>query len=1064
MKGGIYLDRVKGFSIIAIVLLIFQVFSINFGMNVVSEAANDQDELKLEIKSKNVSDNTITWEISVDALDEEETNVITDVRFSSGQSPKEIEHKEEVKAKTTEKGYEIETSADGDKHVVKVMTEITDQDVESFQIRAESKFNGTTVSEEEEVKIERVQNKSTEVEDSEEKDPPSKETENKKTKEQDKREQKDITNKKEDREQKDNTKEEEPQVNEEEDDQVEDEEANKEESKGEDGKTDKEDAKEESKSEEEGSEENSDAASVEDGYVPVEQYGKQSSSKAVPFSTSNIEKLSGTDEPTATHKIETPTSDNICIREVEGEIDINLPAPEERTPVDIVVVQDASGSYEGNANQAKQSLRDIVDMLDLSEDRMMVTSYRGYKGWKSYNSVGDFDAGNVRSTGSRGRSEQGLTLTDHTGLSNNESALKNGINQITFDGATPTASGLQYAKEQYEAATSGQDLSNRNTVFILITDGVANAMLDGDIHIQYNGGGIFNPHSWQERYQFHERTFSEVLGVASSIKSKGYTMVSAYWENKRVLQNSYGTDNYNNVIGPAARDMVRNAASSPDLYNDNEDLAEAMADLLENLQSVLDEYNGFKTEFDIAPGFELVPDSILLNGDEVDYTISGNTVTITANKIKSGESTITYKLKETTVHGETTTPITNGTIYYDKSNGSFKTSIAIPEALLAGNENSESCQTDITKSVAKDQSNEFVDRISLDEMNESFTYKLEYQFGEDVGEANTVQLKDQLETVLELVGDANSIEINTNITNLSYDTTLLNNEKGFIIDLHKQNSSFDYLAGKKITVTFQAKIKDNVTSEDLTNYRELGIPNEAMLLIDDEREPSNEVYVDPPKFGTIKIIKVDAKDDEVPLANAEFNVIDNEGIVVDTLTTDDNGIATSKELLAGDYTLVEVKAPVGYELLDNDVTVTVEAGTEQTKKIKNERLKGSITVYKVDDENEALAEAEFTLVGPNGYEEVKASDAEGKITFEQLEWGTYTLKETQAPEGYRLLRKEITLEISGEDLTIEQTVENSKAGWDIPETGGVGSLGFFGAGFLLMVGAGWFIFRRRHME
>lgn len=86
------------------------------------------------------------------------------------------------------------------------------------------------------------------------------------------------------------------------------------------------------------------------------------------------------DEPTATHKIEKTTSDNICIREVEGTIDFTLPAPETKRPVDIVVVQDASGSYGGNANQAKQSLSDIVDMLDFSQDRMMVTSYRGITG------------------------------------------------------------------------------------------------------------------------------------------------------------------------------------------------------------------------------------------------------------------------------------------------------------------------------------------------------------------------------------------------------------------------------------------------------------------------------------------------------------------------------------------------------------------------------------------------------------------------------------------------------------------------------------------------------------
>src|SRR5699024_702682 len=102
-------------------------------------------------------------------------------------------------------------------------------------------------------------------------------------------------------------------------------------------------------------------------------------------------------------------------------------------------------------------------------------------------------------------------------------------------------------------------------------------------------------------------------------------------------------------------------------------------------------YNGFETTFDIAPGFELVEDSVYVNGSQASYTVSDNKVTITANKIRSGDSKITYKLKETSVHGDITTPVFNGEIHYDKSNGIFNGLVDIPNVQLAGNESSEDC-------------------------------------------------------------------------------------------------------------------------------------------------------------------------------------------------------------------------------------------------------------------------------------------------------------------------------------------------------------------------------------
>ncbi|MDU1034394.1 SpaA isopeptide-forming pilin-related protein, partial [Clostridium sp.] len=56
-------------------------------------------------------------------------------------------------------------------------------------------------------------------------------------------------------------------------------------------------------------------------------------------------------------------------------------------------------------------------------------------------------------------------------------------------------------------------------------------------------------------------------------------------------------------------------------------------------------------------------------------------------------------------------------------------------------------------------------------------------------------------------------------------------------------------------------------------------------------------------LGKINILKVDSADENIKLPGAVFEVKDSEGTVVDTITTDENGVGTSKELPYGSYTV-----------------------------------------------------------------------------------------------------------------------------------------------------------------
>lgn len=158
----------------------------------------------------------------------------------------------------------------------------------------------------------------------------------------------------------------------------------------------------------------------------------------------------------------------------------------------------------------------------------------------------------------------------------------------------------------------------------------------------------------------------------------------------------------------------------------------------------------------------------------------------------------------------------------------------------------------------------------------------------------------------------------------------------------------------------------------------------------------------------IKLNKVDQETQE-PLANAVFQVQDDSGkIVIDELITDKNGQAISEvKLTTGDYTLIEVKAPSGY-LLNSPIHFTINRDTEfveldvvgKTKELDITNVKTTIEIHKVDIHGNFLEGARLVLMDEDR-EVVSFISNHQPFELRGLEVNkTYTLIETQAPEGY----------------------------------------------------------------
>ncbi|OAK44928.1 SpaA isopeptide-forming pilin-related protein [Bacillus wiedmannii] len=182
--------------------------------------------------------------------------------------------------------------------------------------------------------------------------------------------------------------------------------------------------------------------------------------------------------------------------------------------------------------------------------------------------------------------------------------------------------------------------------------------------------------------------------------------------------------------------------------------------------------------------------------------------------------------------------------------------------------------------------------------------------------------------------------------------------------------------------------------------------------------------------GQFKLLKKDSESGQL-LPGAKFDVIDKDGNVIETIITDGKGEALSKQLPVGTYTLKEVEAPKGYELTSSLVHVDVAANKTVTVDVLNkkivEKATGQFEIVKVDAEDKAkvLSDAEFEVYKDGKKVETLRTDKTGKVTSKKLEPGTYTLKETKAPQGYTLLKEEIEVVVEANQV-VQVQVENAK--------------------------------------
>ena len=278
--------------------------------------------------------------------------------------------------------------------------------------------------------------------------------------------------------------------------------------------------------------------------------------------------------------------------------------------------------------------------------------------------------------------------------------------------------------------------------------------------------------------------------------------------------------------------------------------------------------------------------------------------------------------------------------------------------------------------------------------------------------------------------------------------------------------------GEYVVITYTAVVNDDAVYGATGNKNEVEFkfsndPNHDYDGDDiNENEPVGTTPKDETKtlVTTIEILKVIGGTTN-PLAGAEFEITgtayNTTLVTAEKFTLDENG--TYWLLKDGSYTATD----------PDTVTNKTQYAEPLTNKYKLETVTNVVT----KPENTKL-----TLI----------SDAEGKIDIKGLKPGTYTIKETKAPDGYNKIDTVFTIVVAwenpGEDETLTtsggfsigqgstETVTMSAdgsqykiqidnyAGTTLPSTGGIGTTMFYLIGAVLVIGAGVLLVTRRRMN
>ena len=266
-----------------------------------------------------------------------------------------------------------------------------------------------------------------------------------------------------------------------------------------------------------------------------------------------------------------------------------------------------------------------------------------------------------------------------------------------------------------------------------------------------------------------------------------------------------------------------------------------------------------------------------------------------------------------------------------------------------------------------------------------------------------------------------------------------------VVEISKEDIGGKEIEGAKIQVTKDGKVIDEWVSEkeahkvkglkegETYKLHEEVCVNEYVKATDVEFKVTTDkktqkiVMID----KIVEIVKTDLVTGE-ELEGAKLKVVDENNEVIDEWVSTKEphkvtGLEESKT-----YKLIEVTTPYGYEIAE-EITFTVTTDKETQKiEMKDMPILKDVKVVKIDSKTKEIIKAKFTFGLYEDKEctkliqQMDSNKDEGIITFEDLRYGTYFIKEITAPKGYNKSDEVAKVEINDKGVFVNGNLIEEK--------------------------------------
>ena len=291
----------------------------------------------------------------------------------------------------------------------------------------------------------------------------------------------------------------------------------------------------------------------------------------------------------------------------------------------------------------------------------------------------------------------------------------------------------------------------------------------------------------------------------------------------------------------------------------------------------------------------------------------------------------------------------------------------------------------------------------------------------------------------------------------SYSVTLTNAPSGTIISKNG-GSEFVYSEAFKLNKndTFKIKVPTNKLSTNAINikveasatgfagytlneYDPTDSSMQNVVLLDKEYNTAKSAINIDISSSKVSVVKIDTNTRQ-PLAGAVLVLKDCNGKEVTRWTSTVNAHVI-RNLANGSYTVEEVTAPNGYKLNPNVANFTItDTNRDITINFENEPEKVVINISKVDQSTQQqIAGATIVIKDAQGNIVYKFDSKTTPEIITDIGYGTYTVEELSAPQGYIKSDKVYTFTVDANHLSHQITIENAKEVY-VPDTANASSI------------------------